>query len=213
MTILNENRELLDAFRRGEHDALTTVYRTYANAVLRCLQTGFTDKHKGNFIKGVANISERLDLLQDVFLRAFSKSARESYDGIRPYHAFLLTIARNRLIDYWRAHARDPVAAGQNHSEGYGVHVPENIIQRTEVAVPDEEDRIFFQHCLEASEEFVSNQSARHQQFIAFRFKEELPLLEVARQLNMTRWKARALEKQLQLNLEKYLRQRGLLRQ
>ena len=213
MTILNENRDLLDAFRRGEHEALTTVYHAYSDAVLRCLQTGFTDKHKGTFIRGVENINERLDLLQDIFLKAFSKNARESYDGIRPYRAFLLTIARNRLIDYWRAHARNPVAAGHDHSDGYGDDLPENIHLQAEETDASEEDRIFWQQCLEASDEFVSKQNVRHQQFIALRFREELPLLEVARQLKMSRWKARALEGKLQQNLEKHLRQKGLLPQ
>jgi RNA polymerase sigma-70 factor (ECF subfamily) len=42
------------------------------------------------------------DLLQEVFLRAFSASARAAYDGVREYGPYLKAIARNRFIDLLR---------------------------------------------------------------------------------------------------------------
>jgi RNA polymerase sigma factor (sigma-70 family) len=213
MTLFIENRNLLNAFKQGEPDSLATVYHTYSDTVLSLLQRGFTGNHKGSFIRGVPDINVRLDLLQDIFLKAFSRSARESYDGIRPYRAFLLTIARNRIIDYWRVQARDPIAAVHGHSEEYQDALLDNIEQTTNKTDADVENRIYWQQCLEASGEFVTTQNERTRQFISLRFREELSLLEVARQLNITRWKARALEKRLQQNLEKHLRKKGLLPQ
>lgn len=213
MTLLIENRNLLNAFKKGDPDTLATVYRTYSNTVLSLLQRGFTETHKGSFIRGITDINVRLDLLQDIFLKAFARSARESYDGIRPYRAFLVTIARNRMIDYWRAQARDPIAAAHGHTEEYQDVLLDNISHTSNKTGAEEEDRIYWQKCLEASDEFVTTQNERTRKFIALRFREELPLLEVARQLNITRWKARSLEKKLQQNLEKHLRKKGLLPQ
>ena len=42
------------------------------------------------------------DLLQEVFVRAFSPSARLAYDGLRDFGPYLNTIARNCFIDTLR---------------------------------------------------------------------------------------------------------------
>jgi RNA polymerase sigma factor (sigma-70 family) len=213
MTLLIENRNLLKSFREGDAATLAIVYQTYSSPVLSLLQRGFTDNYKGTFIGGVSDINMRLDLLQDIFLKAFSRNARESYDGIRPYRAFLVTIARNRMIDYWRAQARDPIAAVHGHSQEYHDALLDNIHQTEKETGTDEEDHIYWKQCLEASDEFVTTQNEQTRRFISLRFREELPLLEVARQLNISRWRARSLEKKIQQNLEKHLRRKGLLQQ
>ena len=46
-------------------------------------------------------------LLQETFARAFSPKVRASYDGLRPFGAYLATIARNLVIDRGRALVRD----------------------------------------------------------------------------------------------------------
>jgi RNA polymerase sigma factor (sigma-70 family) len=47
------------------------------------------------------------DLLQEVFVRAFSPAARNAYDGIRDFKPYLLTIARNCFLDTLRATGRE----------------------------------------------------------------------------------------------------------
>ena len=212
MTLLTNNRPLLDAFRRGENDALASVYREYADDVLQLLFRGIVEKQKGTYIRGIADVNQRLDCLQDVFVKAFAANARESYDGLRPYRSYLLTIARNRLIDYWRAHSRDPVAGDHTVVEE-DPEAFERIMgaQQTETAAA-EESRLHWQRCLAASDSYFSALDKKTQRFVALRFREELPLLEVARQLHMSRWKARSLEKKLQLNLHRYLQREGLLK-
>ena len=212
MTLLINNRSLLDAFRRGDNDALTAVYREYVDDVLLLLSRGIVEKQKSRYIRGIADASLRLDCLQDVFVKAFTEKARESYDGLRPYRAYLLTVARNTLIDYWRAHSRDPVAGDCTLVEG-----DVEAFERDQDTPPTadglaEESRLHWQRCLAASDSFFSELDTGTRQFVTLRFREEQPLLEVARQLNMTRWKARALEKRLQTNLKKHLRREGLLK-
>jgi RNA polymerase sigma-70 factor, ECF subfamily len=209
MSLLINNRALLDAFRRGDEASLATIYREYADSVLQLLRYGFTDKHKGSFICGIADANVRLDCLQDIFCKAFSLQARNSYDGVRLYHYYLMSIARNRLIDHWRVYVRDPVAGRATVDEPEALERAMNS-GREDVGV-DEADRLHWQRCLDASDAFFLQIDSRQQQFVTMRFREEKPLLEVARALKMSRWKARVLEKKLQTNLKKYLQREGLL--
>jgi RNA polymerase sigma-70 factor (ECF subfamily) len=98
-----DDRELLVAYRAGRRDALERVYRTYARDVDFTLRTlarasGYAEISQTN---GIA------DLLQEVFVRAFSPAARNAYDGIRDFKPYLLTIARNCFLDALRAMGRE----------------------------------------------------------------------------------------------------------
>ncbi len=100
MTIFTCNEDLLVRFRAGDHDALCTVYRHYVDGaetlLRRCLAAG-----GGSW--GLSPSSDLSDILQDVFVKAFSAPARLAYDGRREYRPFLLTIARRTLIDHLRS--------------------------------------------------------------------------------------------------------------
>jgi RNA polymerase sigma factor (sigma-70 family) len=89
---------LLVAFREGKPEALSTVYRHYVRSIdtyLRALarRAGTPD---------LCQASAVADLLQEVFIRAFSPSARLSYDGLRDFGPYVNTIARNCFIDTLR---------------------------------------------------------------------------------------------------------------
>src|SRR5262245_53129315 len=89
---------LLMAFREGKPEALSTVYRHYVRSVdgyLRALA-----RRAGT--QELCQASAVADLLQDVFIRAFSPSARLGYDGLRDFGPYLNTIARNCFIDTLR---------------------------------------------------------------------------------------------------------------
>ncbi len=51
--------------------------------------------------------SELEDLIQEVFVRAFSEKGRLAYDGLRDYEPYICTIARNLLIDRARKQGRE----------------------------------------------------------------------------------------------------------
>jgi len=89
---------LLVAFREGKPQALSIVYRHYVRSVdgyLRALarRAGTPD---------LCQASAVADLLQEVFIRAFSPTARLAYDGLRDFGPYLNTIARNCFIDTLR---------------------------------------------------------------------------------------------------------------
>ena len=101
--VFREQPELLRAFRDGRRDALETVYRAYVRPVERYLRTlarRFGDQTLGQ-------TSTIADLLQEVFIRAFSAAGRSGYDGIREYTPYLTTIARNCFIDAQRSRGRE----------------------------------------------------------------------------------------------------------
>jgi RNA polymerase sigma factor (sigma-70 family) len=138
---------LLVAFREGKSDALSTVYRHYVRSVdvyLRALarRSGTPD---------LCQASAIADLLQEVFIRAFSPNARLAYDGLRDFGPYLNTIARNCFIDTLRKrrievplgieelHADEATDGGLDDYDPKVVAVLEAYLQR----LPDPEKRVY----------------------------------------------------------------------
>ncbi|HMF39571.1 MAG TPA: RNA polymerase sigma factor [Polyangia bacterium] len=103
MTLFLGDPGLLAAFRQGRREALERVYRTYVRAVEQYLRA--LARHTGEAEVGQA--SAIADLIQEVFVRAFSETARRGYDGIREFAPYLTTIARNCFFDALRARGRE----------------------------------------------------------------------------------------------------------
>ena len=104
MTVFLDNTDLLSEFRAGNSKALCTVHRHYAQRVGSNIRRGLRLASGGSSGSNDAIIG---DLLQDVFVRAFSESARQTYDGLREYGPFLAAIAHNILVDYLRRQGRE----------------------------------------------------------------------------------------------------------
>jgi RNA polymerase sigma-70 factor (ECF subfamily) len=101
--IFRNDPALLVPFRAGEPAALATVYRHYARPVdgyLRSLARFARTPELGQ-------ASVVADLLQDVFVRAFSPRARLAYDGLREFAPYLNTIARNCFTDALRKRRKE----------------------------------------------------------------------------------------------------------
>jgi len=98
MPLVRNSPQLLLDFRLGKPAALETVYRHYVRGVdvfLRALARSAGSAE-------LAQPSAIADLLQEVFIRAFSPNARKAYDGLRDFGPYLNTIARNCFIDALR---------------------------------------------------------------------------------------------------------------
>lgn len=108
-TALEEDRALLDGYRRGDRIALTSVFRRYIADLAVSVRAGVVVVVDGRRTRLGDNLPEHeVDvILQETFARAFSASARSSYDGVRPFGAYLATIARNLVIDRGRAQVRE----------------------------------------------------------------------------------------------------------
>ncbi len=101
---LLDSSESLEAFRRGDRAALEAVYRHYVGEVERLLRGGFTFTSQGDTIRfrGLRAPFRLQEAIQESFIKAFRESARAAYDGSRPFGPYLMTIARNLIIDDYR---------------------------------------------------------------------------------------------------------------
>jgi RNA polymerase sigma factor (sigma-70 family) len=113
MEILTNDPDLLRRFREGDRQAMAEVYWATVDKVERLLRKRLS-------AAGVAwassSASDLEDLVQEVFIRAFTPQARLGYDGLRPYLPYLFTIARNTIIDWWRRRGRE-IPAGASLDE------------------------------------------------------------------------------------------------
>lgn len=190
---LFKDRELLQAFRKGEPAALERVYFEHATALEVRLRSGLT--RGGTRMHALTDPDVR-DVLQEVFIRAFSASSRSSYDGIRPFGTWLQTIARNLLID--RARRRG---------------LPQAEAEMLEFVADDAaglEETLLDAELQAATALFVEALDPEQRRFVELRFEQERSQEDVARAMNLTRRRVRTLEKYVRTGLRAFLSERGL---
>lgn len=103
MPRLVDDPQLRQAFRAGDKQALTTVYREYARPLHALLRRGFTFSSDGRTVTFAGfGLADSENAMQEVFARAFAEAARNAYDGLRPYRNYLFAIARNYVADEFR---------------------------------------------------------------------------------------------------------------
>jgi RNA polymerase sigma factor (sigma-70 family) len=108
MSVFRDNPNLLARFRAGDRDALETVYRAYLDKVADIVAHGFRIAGTGGAITGLGrHPADLADTVQEVFLKAFSRNARTSFDGTRDFGPYLGRIARNVMIDRARRSGRE----------------------------------------------------------------------------------------------------------
>jgi RNA polymerase sigma-70 factor (ECF subfamily) len=103
MTVFRGQPELLEAFRRGDPRALERVYRAHVRGLDAYLRT--LARAAGS--PELSQPSAIADALQEVFVRAFSPSARMSFEPDRPFSPYLRAIARNLFVDLLRSRGRE----------------------------------------------------------------------------------------------------------
>lgn len=193
MTDFFKDRELLEAFRRGDPTALERVYFEHASALEVRLRTGLS---RGGTRMGPLAEPDVRDVLQEVFIRAFSASSRSRYDGIRPFGTWLQTIARNLLID--RARRR-----GLPQAEAEMLDFVADDAAGVEETLLDAELQA-------ATALFVAALDPEQRRFVELRFEQERSQEDVARAMNLTRRRVRTLEKHVRVGLRGFLAERGL---
>ena len=196
MTVFAGERSLLDAFRRGDSAALATVYFHYVDDIAAMVRHGFSIPTSGTRVRGAADEATERDLIQEVFARAFAPRARDAYDGIRPYGAYLRRIARNLMIDRVRTAGRDVPLADDDGEIEIAAEAPEDdagwVEQRRETAA------------------YVASLAPELRQLVKLRFEDELSQDQAADALGVSRRRVRTLEARIQKGLRKALRRAGL---
>lgn len=173
------------------------------------VQTGFTEHNKGCRIYGTTDVEIQKELIQEIFIKAFSEKARHAYDGLRNYGAFLITIARNTLIDKARKHQKDALAHVTSSEFSEHVHIDE---RHMEIAQEDPVKQMHWQKCATCAQEYISSLPSELQTFVQLRFVKELPQREVAKQMTISRWKTRSFEAKIKKELKKILQNKELFK-
>ena len=218
MSLLVDNRDLLDRFRRGEQATLTTVFRHYAPVVARLLRRGFGFDVNGRHVRfrGITSTFDLEDALQEVFRRAFSEHARTTYDGLRPFAAYLATIARNSMINLYTANLR--------RLERYGFEEFESAPQADEWSAADdaldladrapsghpERDAQMSELC-QIVREFRDTLDERERNVFALRFDEGLSHTDIAARTGLSAAKIKTAESRIRKELLRTLHRRGYL--
>jgi RNA polymerase sigma factor (sigma-70 family) len=205
MTIFADDRELLARFRRGDRAALTTVYRRYVDEVATLARRGFTIESSGHtYIRGVDRDAEH-ELVQETFAKAFVERARLAYDGVQPFRPYLLRITKNLMIDRFRAKQRSVVEL-----DGMGVGDLEHLLA-TNTELPAEPEDLDWTQRVAVAKQFTATLDAETQRIVRLRFEDERSQDDVAAELGCSRRRVRTVERDVQVELRKWLQQRGLL--
>lgn len=209
--VLEEDRALLARFRAGDREALALVFRSYAADVIRLARFGFVvPSSPPARVPGVSPDAQ-LDVLHDVFARAFAPSARSAYDGLRPFRSWLLRITKNLRIDQCRRNGRELLTLDDNDGGGWG-DVDALITAEQPLNAPQEvrEDPDWTRRA-EMTRQFVAQQDEQTQRYVELRFVAEHSQSESARRLGISRQQARTLEQRVQRDLKKFLKRKGML--
>lgn len=199
MTLLLSDRALLDAFRRGEPQAVERVYREYVGQVAGLLRRGFSFMSGGQAVtfRGFHNPWDLECAVQDTFIQAFSERARQAYDGVSPFGPYLMTIARNRVISQLRSDQRE-----QRRRSAFKAERPHQEARSPERAAMQSELQ-------QVVEEFRNSLDDELRTFMRVRYGEERNLLDAARALGLSRMRARTRDRKLREAFVTFLRRRG----
>ena len=212
MTIFVDDREFLEAFRRGERWALEKVYHHYVYTLHDLIRFGSIGSAVGSTrVPGVSEIDAQQELIQEVFVRAFSDRARLAYDGLRPYRPYLLRIARNLLVDRLRRKKPQISLSAIQMAEADEEVVPKELRLAVVGDSPHPEDDLYWKELLAAARSYVAALDDEMREFVRLRFEENRPQRAVAETLGKTRRAVRSMEERVQRKLRKYLKKVDLI--
>jgi RNA polymerase sigma-70 factor (ECF subfamily) len=201
-----EDRATLTRFREGDRPTLAAVYEHYGPGVFKLARLGFSFSSAGEVHRfyGYQQAFEQQDLVQEVFIRAFSERARMSYDGITPFEAYLRGVAKNFVIDEARKRRAALKAFG-----GPGAAVEDPDTAQADVESPEAE--VQRERVRDAMKGFVNTLPVREQRFVKLRYEEGLGQEAVAKRMKVGRSTVRTFENRVRKRLHKHLRKHGVL--
>lgn len=123
-------------------------------------------------MKKVHNLTTADELTVSVFTKVLSKL--HLYDPDFQFKTWLLTIAQNTVIDYWRKNNNPTETTSENWNE-----IKNQFAQSPEELLISEEDQQKIQH-------IIAGMESHYQKIIQLRFFEEKSIKEIAEELHLT---------------------------
>jgi RNA polymerase sigma factor (sigma-70 family) len=203
VTVFENKRDLLDRFRRGDRDALAAVYQAYVDDVARLARLGFTTTTAEGPVRiaGAGDVDTQHELVQETFVKAFAPTARQGYDGLRPYRPYLMRIAQHVIIDRFRRARREALDP---------IEEADVALQDGTDATGDPGESLHWRQLSASAADFVATLDEEARRFVALRFEDDLSQDAVAERMGASRRRVRTLEEKVCRGLEKFLRERGL---
>jgi RNA polymerase sigma-70 factor (ECF subfamily) len=200
--LLVRDRELLQRFRAGQREAMAQVFAAYSDVVARYLRSRVAVSADGWTRYCTLSEVECEDLLHETFVRAFAPAARQVYDGLRPYVAYLITIARNLIVDRARAAARVQAQTGRQDEIWAATGGSET---------PPAEQQIESRQLAEVLVRFRQQLGERERQVFEARYLRQLSQRDCARLLRVGIAVVRRIDVRLRTGLLRSLRELGFL--
>ncbi|WP_164111913.1 MULTISPECIES: RNA polymerase sigma factor [Sphingobacterium] len=117
-TTNNDDSQLLDLLRSGDHHAFEILYNKYSSMI------------SGNIFKIVKSEEIAAEILQQLFVKIWD--SRSTIESDKSFKSYLFRVAQNLVMDYFRKVAIDTrykEYAIKTYSDFYA-HVEENIIEK-----------------------------------------------------------------------------------
>lgn len=176
---------------------MAEVYRQHVPSLHRLLRAA---AFRGPLFSSLRAPSELENTLLEVFARAFEPRAREAYDGVRPYEAFLMGIARNVLLENAR---RREDSVGGELTEVVDTALADDLTDVQALLEDREVTRLL--------ETFRRELNGENAQLYELRFVEGLSQEQAAERMGQTRIQLRRREHKLRTSLLAWLKQHGYL--
>lgn len=196
---------LLRGFREGQREALLQVYRRHADEVTQQLRYGFSFQAAGRHHRfvGCRSAFELHDALHETFRRAFEPSARQRYDGLRPYGPYLRAIARNVVLRGFRAReVQFPEVRDDGRFAGAEIEIVDE-------AGPSPEQHVGRAEVRAVVQRFLQTLSPDDRRLLELRFVEGKSQRDAADALGLGRQQVRGREAKLRQQMLRFLRQQG----
>lgn len=195
MCWLNDNPGRLRGYRQGDPKVLAEIYKEYALPLASRLSRRFSLQLGGSpgLCAGILGPFDLDDVVQETFIRVFGKSARERFDGSRPFLPYLVVIAKNLILDRAR---RDGL--WRTWLERHPAGAPEADDPTPEAVTLDREFVAEYQR-------FKGELTERDGKVWSMRFEQELGRNEVAAATGLTVMQLRRLEARMRSRLAKRL--------
>ncbi len=212
------DRALLDLYRQSDPTALERIYLAYLGEVTGLLRRGFRFSSKGRemHFSGYPDGEQLRDALQETFLHAFGPSARRNYDGLQPFHNYLLAIARNVVLGHFRKDVQrlsrfKPIDAADHEmgSDSVGARQSAGIaLAEGQPEAPDEGvERMRLRRFIE---DFVAGLKEQQRQVLKLHFMEHQSQDATAQALGVDRNRVRKQIRAIRKKLWKSLQREGL---
>ena len=190
---LCQDRAWLDAFRRGERDALERVYRSYSPLVWALVRRGVGGERG---VGGLLDPEAQRDLVQDIFLALFRPSTRATYDGLRPFSAFVVGVTRNLLLQHRR---------GSGRRDRHILPAEEvESLERWEPGAPLADELLQTQQDRALVQDFIASLDDADQQLLQLRFVEGRSQRDSAETLGLGRQQLRTREGKLRTLFKRF---------